>query len=97
MLDPVLAKATGSFHRRMPSAQLRRSFASIWIHRMDAANAPPVIITPDATIDLQWIGGAFRVAGPDRDPQTEVLSPGELVIGLRFHPAAADRAGRAFA
>ncbi len=56
---------------------------------MDAVSAPPIIITPDATIDLQWIGGTFRVAGPDRDPQTETLSAGEVVIGFRFHPAAA--------
>jgi AraC-like DNA-binding protein len=56
---------------------------------MDAASAPPVIITPDATIDLQWIAGALRVAGPDRTPQTENLSAGDIVIGFRFHPAAA--------
>jgi len=56
---------------------------------MEAANAPPIVITPDATIDLQWIGGTFRVAGPDKDPQTEVLPAGEVVIGFRFHPAAA--------
>jgi AraC-like DNA-binding protein len=89
MIDPVLAKATGSYHCQVPSAQLRDSFASVWIHRMDAASAPPIIIMPDATIDLQWIGGTFRVAGPDRDPQTEILSAGEVVIGFRFHPAAA--------
>jgi hypothetical protein len=56
---------------------------------MDAASAPPVIITPYATIDLQWIAGALRVAGPDRIPQTEILSAGDIVIGFRFHPAAA--------
>jgi AraC-like DNA-binding protein len=89
MADPVLAKLTGSYHCQTPSARLRRSFASIWIHRMDAVSAPPIVITPDATIDLQWIGGTFRFAGPDREPQTEILSAGEVVIGFRFHPAAA--------
>lgn len=89
MADPVLAKATGSFHRQVPSPRLRASFASVWMHRMDTTCAPPIIITPDATVDLQWIGGTFRVAGPDRDPQTEFLPSGDVVIGFRFHPAAA--------
>jgi AraC-like DNA-binding protein len=89
LMDPVLAQTTGRFHRQVPSVRLQGGFASIWAHQMDAASAPPVIITPDATIDLQWIGGSFRVAGPDRDPQTETLSAGEIVIGFRFHPAAA--------
>lgn len=89
MTDPVPAQTTGSFHRQVLSARLRGSFASIWVHRMDATNAPPIVITPDATIDLQWIGGTIRVAGPDREPQIEILPAGELVIGFQFHPAAA--------
>ncbi len=89
MTDPVLAQATGSFHRQAPTPRLQGRFASIWVHRMDAASTPPVVITPDATTDLQWIGGSFRVAGPDRVPQTEILSAGEVVIGFRFHPASA--------
>ena len=89
MTNPVPAQATGSFHERTPSARLRGSFASTWVHRMDPANAPPIIVVPDATIDLQWIGGSFRIAGPDKEPQTERLAADEVVIGLRFHPAAA--------
>jgi hypothetical protein len=56
---------------------------------MDPASAPPIVVTPDATIDLQWIGECFRVAGPDKKPQTEILAADEVVIGFRFHPAAA--------
>ncbi|MER9631371.1 AraC family transcriptional regulator [Mesorhizobium sp. M0296] len=56
---------------------------------MDPAGAPPIVVMPDATIDLQWIGGSFRIAGPDKEPQTEVMSADENVIGLRFHPATA--------
>jgi AraC-like DNA-binding protein len=44
---------------------------------------------PDATIDLQWIDGAFRVAGPDKDAKIETLPAGTTVIGFRFRPAAA--------
>lgn len=61
----------------------------MWVHRMDPAGSPPIVIMPDATIDLQWIGGSLRIAGPDKEPQTEVLAADEVVIGLRFHPAAA--------
>ena len=89
MADPVPAQATGTVYRQMPSMRIQGTFSSIWAHRMESANPPPLIITPDATIDLQWIGGAFRVAGPDREPQIEILPAGEIVVGFRFRPATA--------
>ncbi len=89
MSDPVPAQATGSFCERAAAARLRGSFAATWVHRMDPEGAPPIVVMPDATIDLQWIGGCFRVAGPDKEPQTEVLAADEVVIGFRFHPATA--------
>lgn len=89
MADSVPAQATGSFHERSASARLRGSFASTWVHRMDPESAPPIVVMPDATVDLQWIGENFRIAGPDKEPQTEVLAADEAVIGFRFHPAAA--------
>ncbi|MER9235133.1 AraC family transcriptional regulator [Mesorhizobium sp. M0622] len=89
MNDPVPAQATGSFHERVAPARLGGSFASVWVHRMDPPSAPPIVVMPDATIDLQWIGGSFRVAGPDKEPQTEILAADEVVIGFRFHPATA--------
>lgn len=89
MTDPVPAQATGSFKERAASVGLRGSFAWTWVHRMDQASVPPIVVMPDATVDLQWIGGTFRVAGPDKEPQTEVLAAAEVVIGFRFRPAAA--------
>jgi AraC-like DNA-binding protein len=56
---------------------------------MPEASAPPVIVTPDGTIDLQWIDRTFRVAGPDKDPVIENLPAGTTVVGFRFQPAAA--------
>jgi AraC-like DNA-binding protein len=56
---------------------------------MPEASAPPVIVTPDGTIDLQWIDRTFRVAGPDKDPMIENLPAGMTVVGFRFQPAAA--------
>lgn len=56
---------------------------------MPEACAPPIIITPDGTIDLQWIDRTFRVAGPDKDPMIENLPVGTTIVGFRFQPAAA--------
>ena len=89
--EAVPAQAIGHFNERLPALFLRESFASVWMHRMPEAGAPPIVITPDATIDLQWIDGDFRIAGPDKDPQTENLPAGSTVIGFRFHVAAAAR------
>lgn len=88
-MKAVPASAVGSFHERPVAPFLRDVFACTWIHQMPGTEAPPVIVMPDGTIDLQWINGAFRIAGPDKDPQTEIVSPGTVVIGFRFHPATA--------
>ncbi|MBV8568268.1 MAG: helix-turn-helix transcriptional regulator [Methylobacteriaceae bacterium] len=87
-MDALPARTAGSFFERPVAPFLRDVFACLWVHRMPAA-ASPIIVTPDATIDLQWIDGKLRIAGPDKDPQIEVLPAGATVVGLRFHPAAA--------
>jgi AraC-like DNA-binding protein len=89
MVQAVLAQATGCYHERPAVPSLGGTFACTWIHRMPKAGAPPIIVTPDGNIDLQWIEGSFRVAGPDKGPQTEILPAGAIIIGFRFRPAAA--------
>ncbi|WP_144223981.1 AraC family transcriptional regulator [Mesorhizobium amorphae] len=88
-MQAVPAQATGHYHERPVAPFLRDWFSAVWAHQMPEAEAPPVIVTPDGTIDLQWIDGHFRIAGPDRDPQTETIPAGIAVIGFRFQPAAA--------
>ncbi|BCG81273.1 DUF6597 domain-containing transcriptional factor [Mesorhizobium sp. 113-3-3] len=88
-MEAVLAQTTGFFQERPADRRLAAAFASVWVHRMQDRDAPPVVITPDATIDLQWIDGRFRVAGPDREPQIETLPSGSTIVGLRFRPGAA--------
>lgn len=88
-MKAVPAQAAGQFFERPVAFALRHSFSSLWVHRLPQEQAPPIVIAPDGTIDLQWIDGAFRIAGPDREPQTEMLPAGTMVIGFRFHPAAA--------
>ncbi|TPI69084.1 AraC family transcriptional regulator [Mesorhizobium sp. B3-1-3] len=88
-MEPVLAQTTGFFRERPAGKGLTDAFCAIWVHRMDERAAPPIVITPDATIDLQWIDGRFRVAGPDREPQIEMPAAGAVIVGFRFRPGAA--------
>src|SRR6478752_6573807 len=88
-MEAVLAQTTGFFQERPADRRLATVFTSVWVHRMRDRDAPPVVITPDATIDLQWIDGRFRIAGPDREPQIETLPSGTTIVGLRFRPGAA--------
>lgn len=89
MTETIPAQATGLFSERAAPARLKSTFAAVWVHQMGSASIPPVIITPDATVDLQWFRGSLRVAGPDKEAQKEYVGPNEVVIGFRFHPAAA--------
>jgi len=88
-MEAVLAQTTGFFRERPAERRLTAAFASVWVHCMQDRDAPPVVITPDATIDLQWIDGRFRIAGPDREPQIETLPSGATIVGFRFRPGAA--------
>ncbi len=89
-MKPVPAGATGYFREQPVGVGLRGSFAAIWIHQMAQDVAPPpIVVAPDGAVDLQWIDGTLRVAGPDREAQTEIMAAGATVIGLRFRPAAA--------
>lgn len=87
--DQLQASAVGSFTALPVPETLRASFSAAWMHRMPADLAAPVVITPDATIDLQWIDGVLRIAGPDSAAHAEQLAPGSTVIGLRFRTAVA--------
>ena len=88
-MEPVLAQTTGFFRERPAAKGLADAFSAVWVHRMDERSVPPIVITPDATIDLQWIDGRFRVAGPDKEPQIEMPPAGAVIIGFRFRPGAA--------
>ncbi|WP_224512631.1 AraC family transcriptional regulator [Mesorhizobium sp. CA8] len=88
-MEPVLAQTTGFFCERPVAGGLADAFSAAWVHCMDGRAVPPIVITPDATIDLQWIDGHFRVAGPDKDPQIERPAAGAVIVGFRFRPGAA--------
>src|SRR5579883_1292391 len=88
-MNPVPARAVGTFRSWPMTAAGPQAFASVWVHRLPEKDAASIAIASDATIDLQWINHAFRVAGPDTQALTENMPAGALVIGFRFRPAAA--------
>ena len=82
----MLAQATGIYRERPAAGPLSDHFDCAWVHRLPASQTRTILVVPDGSIDLQWLGGALRIAGPDREPQTEALAPGAIVVGFRFRP-----------
>jgi len=85
----MLAQAAGSYRERPVDGALQDHFACIWVHRLPRPDVQPVVIVPDGCIDLEWIDGILRIAGPDRAPKIERLAAGATVVGFRFRPAVA--------
>jgi AraC-like DNA-binding protein len=85
---PVLPTATGAYEARPPVESLRDHFSRIWRNVLPDSGAP-IAVVPDGCIDLEWIDGKLRVAGPDQEVKCESLPPGATVIGFRFCPGAA--------
>ena len=71
------------------SRALQDHFGCTWVHQLPVDGTSSIVIVPDGSIDLQWVAGGWRIAGPDREPQTEMLPAGAIIIGFRFRPAAA--------
>jgi AraC-like DNA-binding protein len=89
MEDRMLAQAAGCYRERAIEGPLQDHFTCVWVHQMPGADVAPVVVVPDGCIDLEWIDGALRIAGPDRAPKIERLAAGATVVGFRFRPAAA--------
>lgn len=85
----VLGRAMGAYSERPPCGALRRHFACTWFHALPAPDPRPAIIVPDGAVDLVWVSGELRVAGPDRVAAVEQIPPGATVVGVRFRPATA--------
>ncbi|WP_373046727.1 helix-turn-helix domain-containing protein [Vulgatibacter sp.] len=88
-MKAVPAQAAGAFSMHPAPPGLEGVFSCTWIHRLPRESVPSLVVTPDATIDLQLVEGALRIAGPDTAPMTERLAAGATVVGFRFRPAAA--------
>jgi AraC-like DNA-binding protein len=87
--DILLGQVVGTYRERPTTPILRPHFAGTWFNRIHPGLPRLAAIVPDGHIDLEWIDGRLRVAGPDRVAKIEPLEEGATVIGLRFHPGAA--------
>src|SRR3954467_7406528 len=87
--DRMLAQAAGSYRERPVESVLQDHFACVWVHQLPRPEVQPVVVVPDGCIDLEWVDGALRIAGPDRAPKIERLAAGTTGGGFRFRPAAA--------
>jgi AraC-like DNA-binding protein len=85
----MLARQAGNYSEQTVSHPLRAHFSCVWINRLSQSGGFPFVVIPDGAIDLQWVGGRWRVAGPDRHPMTEQLPAGAIVVGFRFQPGSA--------
>ncbi|QWP76370.1 AraC family transcriptional regulator [Lysobacter sp. K5869] len=85
----VLADAVARFGRLAPRPALRGHVEAIWRSRVGDRVDAPLVIVPDARIDLIWTGSQLFVAGPDTSPALAPLPPGARVVGFQFRPAAA--------
>lgn len=85
----VLADAVGRFDRFAPRRELRGHINTIWRNRVAERIEAPLVIVPDARIDLIWTGTDLFVAGPDTAPAIAQVPAGAEVIGFQFHAAAA--------
>jgi AraC-like DNA-binding protein len=74
---------------RAPSAPLQRHFMCTWFHRVPEDWPHSTLVVPDSCLDLMWMRGALRIAGPDRQAQREAIPPGTTIVGVRFQPGAA--------
>jgi AraC-like DNA-binding protein len=85
----MLAQQAGEYREQPVSHPLRDHFSCVWVNRLSESSGAPFVVIPDGAIDLQWVAGRWRVAGPDRQPMTEQLPAGAIVIGFRFQPGSA--------
>jgi AraC-like DNA-binding protein len=85
----MLAQHAGIYSEHVVSRGLRDHFSCVWINRLSRSEGKPFVVVPDGTIDLQWIDGRWRIAGPDREPMIEQLPARTVVVGFRFQPGSA--------
>jgi AraC-like DNA-binding protein len=82
----MLAQEAGIYREDAVSRPLRDHFSCVWTNRLSKSHGMPFVVVPDGAVDLQWIDGRWRVAGPDRQPMIEQLPAQAVVVGFRFQP-----------
>ncbi|SUA75324.1 Adenosine deaminase [Nocardia otitidiscaviarum] len=77
--------ASSPAYQERPSAAV--AGAVVWTRTLRSAVEAPVL--PDGCMDLLWMDGALRVAGPDTRARAVALPAGTRIAGIRFPPGTA--------
>ncbi|MBF6179035.1 helix-turn-helix domain-containing protein [Nocardia otitidiscaviarum] len=77
--------ASSPAYQERPSAAV--AGAVVWTRTLRSAVEAPVL--PDGCMDLLWMDGALRVAGPDTRAREVALAAGTRISGIRFAPGTA--------
>jgi AraC-like DNA-binding protein len=87
---PSAAWLAPGYAEWQPPAVLRDQVACLWLSVIPDRQGESGLILPDGCSDLIWEQGAgASVAGPDTGPFiTASPSPGAVIVGVRFRPAA---------
>jgi AraC-like DNA-binding protein len=80
-----------TYRERRPVQALGRHVSCIWVQEVAPDSAPYEHRTvPNGGIEIACtLGSLPRVVGPQSGPTVEILAPGTVVVGVRFHPGAA--------
>jgi AraC-like DNA-binding protein len=83
--------AGSTYLERPPAAALAGLVSAAWVQRVPPGAAPYLHrnIPGGGAELLARLGSAPQLAGPLTRARVETLPPGSVVVGLRFHPAAA--------
>jgi hypothetical protein len=73
-----------------PPPELRSTVRCLWVREVEEPETVDVL--PDGCVDLVVRGEHAQVAGPDTVAAPTRCEPGELIVGVRFHPGAAGAA-----
>jgi AraC-like DNA-binding protein len=86
---PASARFTAPYAELPPAADLLAYVNCQWRRLIATPSGEQVRVLPDGCIDLLWIDGKLRVAGPDTTAHVGALAPGTRVVGIRFRPGVA--------
>lgn len=85
MLAP--ASRVRRFQPRMPA--VRELVTTAWTHTVPEGVAT-LRVVPDAAIDLVFVNGSLRVAGPDTGAVVEAIPDGSRVLGFQLRAGVAE-------
>lgn len=78
-----------AYRELAPPPDLAHVVRCAWVRSSTGADA---LVLPDGCLDVIVRDGRAIVAGPDTGPVAASLAPGELAVGVRLRPGAADAA-----